>query len=166
MGTTRSRCKTASSAVYNSHMDTRVPLTPYILMALALVGLGITGYLAYFQYLNLVPSCAIGGCEVVLTHWSSKPFGVPFSYIGLLYYAHMLGLAIVLATDPRGRGVRWAVLAYAGIGLGLSLCFELWQFFVIGAMCIYCAMSAATNLLLTTTAAWHYRTNRNDDQTS
>ena len=140
-------------------MQTKPPLAPYILLALAMVGLGITGYLSYFQYLNLIPSCAIGGCETVLTHWSSKPFGVPFAYIGLLYYAHLLGVALLLAIDPRSLGMRFVAVVYSGIGLALSIGFELWQFFVIDAMCIYCGMSAATTLLLFITAVWHWRKN-------
>src|SRR6185369_5665161 len=98
-------------------MDTKLPLAPYILLALAMVGLGITGYLAYFQYLNLIPSCAIGGCEIVLTSAQSKFFGVPWSYIGLVYYAYMLCLSALLILDPKSFGLRLGALLYTGIGL-------------------------------------------------
>lgn len=135
--------------------------TPYLLMALAMVGLGITGYLSYFQYLNLIPTCAIGGCEIVLTSVHSKFFGVPWSYIGLVYYAYMFALSILLAIDPRSKGLRLGALAYAAVGV----CYSTWAIFyiqltVIGALCQYCAMSATTTLLLFLTALWHFRATR------
>ncbi len=98
-------------------MDTKPPLGPYLLLALAMIGLGDTFYLSYFQYLNLIPSCAIGGCETVLTSEYSKLFGVPWSYIGLVYYAYMFCLAILLCIEPRSKALRLGALAYTGIGV-------------------------------------------------
>ena len=142
-------------------MDTKISLSPYVLMALAFVGLGITGYLAYFQYLNLIPSCAIGGCEIVLTSVHSKFFGVPWSYIGLVYYAYMFCLALLLVVDPRSRGLRLGALVYTGVGV-LYSCWAIFyiQLSVIHSLCQYCAMSAATTLFLFAVAVWHGRTNR------
>ena len=142
-------------------MDTRVPLAPYVLLALSMIGVGITAYLSYFQYLNLIPSCAIGGCEIVLTSPQSKMFGIPWSYYGLVYYVYMLGLSLMLAIDPYSKALKLGALVYTGIGLTYSI----WAIFyvqlsVIGAVCEYCAMSAATTLGLFITAVWHWRTTR------
>ena len=139
-------------------MPAKPPLTPFILLALALVGLGDTFYLSYFQYLNLIPSCAIGGCETVLTSEYSKLFGIPWSYIGLVYYAYMLCLSVLLIIDPTSRGLKLGALAYTGIGVLYSA----WAIFyiqlsVIGALCQYCAISAFITLLLFITAVWHWR---------
>jgi len=133
-------------------------LTPWVLVALALIGLGITGYLAYFQYLNLIPTCAIGGCELVLTSVHSKFFGVPWSYIGLVYYAYWLCLAILVTVEPTSKALRLGVLAYATVGV-LYSCWAIFyiQLSVIGAVCQYCAMSAVTTLALFITALWHWR---------
>lgn len=136
-------------------------ITPYLLMAAAMVGLGITGYLSYFQYMNLVPTCAVGGCEVVLTSPQSKFFGVPWSYIGLVYYGYMLALSVLLAIDPRSKGLRLGALAYTGAGVLYSA----WAIFyvqlsVIGALCQYCSMSGLTTLALFGAALWHYRSTR------
>lgn len=135
-------------------------LTPYLLIAGAFIGIGDTLFLSYYQFMNLIPSCAVGGCEIVLTHELSKFFGIPFSYIGLVYYLHMLGVAILLAIDPHSKGMRLGALLYTGIGLGLSIVFELLQFFVIGAMCLYCGISAVTTLFLFVVALWHFVTTR------
>jgi uncharacterized membrane protein len=140
-------------------MDTKPPLAPYLLLALALIGLGDTFYLSYFQYLNLIPTCAIGGCETVLTSEHSKFFGVPWSYIGLVYYVYMFCLAILLAIEPRSKALRLGALAYTGVGVLYSV----WAIFyiqlsVIGALCQFCAISALTTLALFVVAVWHWRT--------
>ncbi len=139
-------------------MPTKPALAPFVLLALAMVGLGITAFLSYYQYNNLIPSCAIGGCETVLTSPQSKLFGLPWSYYGLVYYIYMLCLSLLLIIDPQSRGLRWGALVYTGIGVLYSS----WAIFyiqlsVIGAICEYCAMSAATTLLLFITSVWHWR---------
>jgi uncharacterized membrane protein len=139
-------------------MPTNPPLAPYILLALAMVGLGDVFYLSYFQYLNLIPTCAIGGCETVLTSEYSKFMGVPWSYIGLVYYAYMLCLAALLAIDPTSRGLKLGALAYTGVGVLYSV----WAIFyiqlgLIGALCEFCAISAITTIGLFITSVWHYR---------
>ena len=135
-----------------------MPLGPFFLIALALVGLGDTLYLSYFQYNNLLPSCALGGCEIVLTSPQSKFFGIPWSYIGLVYYAYLLGLALLLAIDPRSRGLKIGALIYTGIGLAYSV----WAIFyiqlsVIGLLCEFCTISAILTLLAFAAALWHWR---------
>ncbi|MDE2071635.1 MAG: vitamin K epoxide reductase family protein [Patescibacteria group bacterium] len=133
-------------------------ITPSILLALALIGLGDTLYLAYFQYLNLIPTCAISGCEQVLTSVYSKFFGVPWSYIGLVYYVYALALGVLLTIEPRSRALRLAALAYFGTGV-LYSCWAIFyiQLGLIHALCQYCALSALTTLALFITSLWHWR---------
>lgn len=139
-------------------MNNRLPLAPYILLALAMIGLGDTLFLSYYQYLNLIPSCAIGGCEVVLTSAYSKFFGVPLSYIGLVYYGYLFCLSWLLIIEPRSFALRFAMLAYTGIGLAFSIYFEGYiQAVLIGALCMYCAISAITTLAAFGTSVWHWR---------
>lgn len=142
-------------------MKEKLPLAPYILLALAMIGLGDTLFLSYYQYLNLVPSCAIGGCEQVLTSAYSKFLGVPLSYIGLVYYAYLFCLSVLLIIEPRSWALRFGTLVYTGIGLVLSMYFEGYiQAYLIGAICMYCATSAATTLLAFGTSVWHWRSSR------
>ncbi len=114
----------------------------------------------YYHLLGVVPGCALKGCEIVLNSpytMIGGPLGLPFAYAGLFYYLYMLALGILLAVDPHSKGLRLGVLLYTGLGLVLSLCFELFQYFVIGALCMYCGISAATTLLLFVIAVWHWR---------
>ncbi len=141
-------------------MQPKVLLTPFWLIAATLIGLGDTLFLSYYQHLGITPGCAIGGCEIVLSSVYSKFMDVPLSYIGLVFYLYMLALAIVLAYDPFGKGTRFAILAYTSIGLLLSIGFEATQIFVIHAICLYCALSAFTTLVLFALAILHWRSSR------
>jgi uncharacterized membrane protein len=133
-------------------------LTPYILVALAFIGIADTFYLSYFEYMNLIPSCAIGGCEIVLTSVYSKFLGIPLAYYGLVYYVYMLALAILLSMDESSKALARAAFAYTAIGVLFSAFFEFYiQGMLIGAYCMYCAISALTTLALVITAGWHWK---------
>lgn len=139
-------------------MKRKIPLGPFWLIALALVGLGDALYLSYYQYLNLVPGCAIlNGCEQVLSHPLSKFFNVPLGYLGVVYYGYLLGLAFLLAFEPRSAALQWGMLAYAAIGLLCSIAFEFIQVSIIGAVCMYCAISAVITLFVFIAAISHVR---------
>lgn len=142
-------------------MQTKPLLAPFYLIAATLIGVADTLFLSYYHILNITPSCAIGGCEIVLTSPYATPWGiVSLSYVGLVYYLYMLCLAALLAYDPRSKGLRLATLLYTGFGLACSIFFELFQFFVIHALCMYCAISALTTLILFCLAVWHWRSTR------
>jgi uncharacterized membrane protein len=136
-------------------------LTPYITLALAMVGIGDTLFLSYYAFINVIPGCALKGCEIVLSSPYSHVLGIPMAYLGLVYYTYMFALAILLMIEPQSRALRLGALVYTGIGLALSLVFEFYiQLGIIHALCMYCAISATTTLLLFATAVWHWRTTR------
>lgn len=142
-------------------MEQKVALAPFFLIAVALVGLGDTLYLSYFQYLNLVPTCAIGGCETVLTSVHSKFFGVPWSYIGLVYYVYMLCLATLLVVEPYSKVLRWGAVLYTWVGVAYSAWAVFYiQLTLIGALCQFCAISALTTLVLFSVSVWHLRSSK------
>ncbi|MBX4191898.1 hypothetical protein KW798_00195 [Candidatus Parcubacteria bacterium] len=141
-----------------------MPLQPFILIALALIGLGDTLYLSYYQYLNLIPTCALGGCEQVLTSVYSKFFGVPLSYVGLVYYSYLLCLSLLLAWEPQSRALRTGVVLYTGIGFVLSMLFIFYiQLTLIGALCLFCAVSAAVSTFAFATILWLLNSRRTAD---
>ena len=137
--------------------EEKIYLTPFWLIAATFVGLGDVFYLAYYHLLGIIPGCALKGCEIVLTSAYATPLGIPFAYIGVFFYMYMLGLAILLVIDPTSKGLRFGVLSYTTIGLMCSIGFELFQYFVIGALCMYCGISALTTLFLFIIALWHWR---------
>lgn len=142
-------------------MQPKIFLAPYYLMSAAFVGIADTLYLAYFHLMGATPGCVIlNGCEKVLTSAYSKVFDVPLAYFGLVFYVYMLALAVLLAIDPVSKGLRFGLVAYTTIGLLFSIGFELFQYFVIGALCMYCAISALVTLVLFGLAMWHVRSIR------
>ena len=137
-----------------------MPLAPYFLIALAMIGIADTLYLSYSVFTNTAPTCLLAGCEKVLASEYSKIFGVPLSYIGLVYYVYMLGLSILLAIDPRSFGLRLGVLLYSGVGVLMSVVFIYIQGMIIGAFCQYCLISALLTVLLFIAALRHFRSAR------
>ncbi len=137
-----------------------MPLAPFYLIALALVGIADTLYLSYNEFMDTAPSCLLAGCDVVLAHPLSEFLGIPLSYWGLVFYVYMLGLAILLAAEPRSKALSWGALLYTGIGLLSSAAFVYIQGFIIGAFCQYCLLSAIITVGLFSVALWHNRSSR------
>ena len=136
-------------------------LTPYYLLALALIGIANTLYLSISVYTGAPPSCVLEGCEVVLASVYSKWFGIPLAYIGLMYYVYMLCLAALLAFDPYSKGLRFGAVLYTGVGFLYSLHAVFYvQMILIGAYCQYCLISAVLTALLFGTALWHFLVTR------
>lgn len=108
------------------------------LVVLALVGIGIAGYLTYVHYRGLSPICAINaGCEKVQSSRYAKVGGVPVPLIGLVGY-----VAILASLFVRGE---WARLATAGMALGgfaFSVYLTALELFKIHAICQWCVGSA------------------------
>src|SRR3989344_4188994 len=123
-------------------------LAPSLLLALALIGISTTLYLPSSVYSGAAPACLLEGCEKVLASEYSKTFGIPLSYLGLVYFIYLLGLAVLLLADPRSHGLRWGAVLYTGFGV---LYFAHAVFYVqavlIGAFCQYCIISAIVTLL-------------------
>jgi uncharacterized membrane protein len=112
---------------------------------LALVGVGIAGYLTYIHYAGLQPFCVggHGACERVQSSPWSELAGIPVAVLGLAGYVAIL-LSLVLPEDP-GRSAA-ALLSLVGAG------FSAWLTYVeiakIEAICQWCVASAVIMGLL------------------
>jgi uncharacterized membrane protein len=138
-----------------------ISLAPYVMLALALIGMADAFYVARASYLGQpLREIIIEGANTVLNSPYARIFGVPLSYLGLVYYSFMFGLAALLAFDPRSRGLRAGALIYTAMGVCSSIYFMYLQINYIRAVCIYCLFSAITTLLLFIAAAWHLSVTR------
>lgn len=136
-------------------------LTPFWIIASALVGIADTLYLSWNHLMGTMPSCSlVEGCSIVLTSPYAFVFGEPLAYFGLIYYIYLLGLAILLAIDPYSRGLTPGMLVYAAIGLISSAVFVYMWIFLIHALCIYCVISAVTTAVVFALALSHFRATR------
>lgn len=132
---------------------------PYVLLALALVGIAVAFYDAYQLYNGDALWCPppINGCNEVANSPYARIFNLPVGYFGVVYYTYMFGLAALLAFDPFSRGLRLAALGYSASGVCFSIYFMYLQIAFIHAFCIYCLISAVTTLLLLVAALSHFR---------
>jgi uncharacterized membrane protein len=106
---------------------------------LALVGIGIAGYLTWIHYAGLDPVCVGGGggCERVQSSRWAELAGVPVAVLGLAGYVGIL--ASLALPEDQGAPVA-AFLALVGCG------FSVWLTYVeiakIEAICQWCVASA------------------------
>jgi uncharacterized membrane protein len=137
---------------------------PYVLLALALVGIAVAFYDAHQLYNGQALWCPppINGCNEVANSPYARIYNLPVGYFGVVYYMYMFGLAALLAFDPFSRGLRFAALVYSALGVWFSIYFMYLQIAFIHAFCIYCLVSAVTTLLLFVTALSHVRAKRTD----
>jgi uncharacterized membrane protein len=105
--------------------------------ALAVVGIGIAGYLTYVHYEGIEPSCTTGGCAKVQASEYSELAGVPVATIGLIGYLTVL--ASLLVPGELGRA---ATALVALIGAGYSGYLTYLELAVIDAICQWCVASA------------------------
>jgi len=140
----------------------KVFYAPYIMFALALVGIGAAFYDAYSIYNVQALWCPppINGCNEVANSPYARIYNLPVGYFGVVYYMYMFGLAALLAFDPFSRGLRFGALAYSALGVCFSIYFMYLQIAFIHAFCIYCLLSAVTTLLLFIAAISHFRATR------
>jgi uncharacterized membrane protein len=115
------------------------------IVAVALAGLAVAGYLTYVHYAGLRPLCLSGGggCETVQTSDYAKLGGVPVALLGLLGYGAILG-SVLLPDDvgvPAGAGL-------ALIGFGFSAYLTYRELFTIEAICQWCVLSAVLMTVL------------------
>jgi uncharacterized membrane protein len=108
------------------------------LIVLALVGIGIAGYLTWVHYEGLSPICAINeGCEKVQSSRYAKVGGVPVPLIGLVGY-----VAIFASLLVRGEAARLATAGMAIGGFVFSVYLTSLELFEIHAICQWCVGSA------------------------
>jgi uncharacterized membrane protein len=112
---------------------------------LALIGVGIAGYLTWVHYAGLEPVCVGGGggCERVQSSPWSELAGVPVSLLGLIGYLAIL-VSLVLPEDL-GRSAA-ALLALVGAGFSAWLTYV--EIVKIDAICQWCVASAVVMGLL------------------
>jgi uncharacterized membrane protein len=123
------------------------PLIPL----LAVLGLGVAGYMAYIEITHVAAVCGpVGECNVVQTSQYAQIAGIPVAILGLLFYLATL----VLWTVQRSGTGRWAqpaALALLGLslfGVIFSIYLTVLELFVIHAICMWCLSSALITMLI------------------
>jgi uncharacterized membrane protein len=106
--------------------------------AVAAIGLGVAGYLTAVHYAGGSPVCAIAhGCATVQQSDYAALAGVPVALLGLIGYAAIL-IGLVVDSEP----ARLATAFLALVGAGFSAWLTYVEVFTLGAICIWCVVSA------------------------
>lgn len=134
-----------------------------IIIMLGVVGLIDSIYLGSHAATDTALFCDIGagldGCNQVAQSPYSRPFGIPLAYLGIFFYALLIGAGLVTFFKHH-RYLHQALLAVAGIGALFSVVFLYIQFVLIKALCVYCLVSAAVAFLALGVAYWLERRHR------
>lgn len=118
-----------------------------IIIFFSTLGLIEAGYLSYKHYTGGVVPCSVTrGCEAVLSSQYSEIFGIPISFLGMLFYATVLVLAVNIF-DGKARAFIFLFII-SSIAFAVSLVLVYLQFFVIKAVCAYCLTSAGLSTII------------------
>lgn len=109
-------------------------------IVLAVLGIGVAGYLTYVHYADLDPVCVGGGggCAIVQASDQSKLVGIPVALLGLLAYITLLACGLLRTETARMLA---ALTALVGFGFSAYLTYE--SVTVIEHTCQWCLMSLA-----------------------
>ena len=115
-----------------------------VAIVLAVIGLGVAGYLTYIHYEGIKPVCGLGGdCEKVQTSEWAYLAGVPVALLGLIGYVVILA---TLFSEREEALVAGALVALVGFGFSAYLTYR--ELFTIDAICPWCVASAVIMTLL------------------
>lgn len=115
------------------------------ILALALIGIGVAGYLTYVHYEGFKVQCPLGGdgCRTLQGSRYAKLDGVPVAVLGLAGYVGILGSLAL-----RGEFGRVAGFAIALIGFGFSMYLTYGELLTVKAICQWCVSSAVIMTVL------------------
>jgi uncharacterized membrane protein len=126
------------------------------ILLLAFCGLADSAYIAQHEASGTPLLCniqSLTGCNIVANSPYTHLFGIPLAEYGVLFYGILFVLAaleLVLFDQLLRRMLQ--LLAVAGVAA--SLYFSFVQVFLIGALCIYCDISAGIALLVLVLASF------------
>ena len=121
---------------------------PIVFILASFLGFLEATYLTVEHYLGVIPPCSvINGCEKVLTSPYAAVGGVPVALAGAIYYVAILLLTLVYL-DTGNERLMVAAARLTPVGFLGSLALVYLQVFVIGALCLYCLVSAGLSAVL------------------
>ena len=106
---------------------------------LALIGVGVAGYLTWVHYAGLEPVCVGGGggCEKVQSSRWAELAGIPVAVLGLAGYVAILA-SLALPEEPGSMAAAFLSL----VGFGFSAWLTYVEIAKIDAICQWCVASA------------------------
>jgi uncharacterized membrane protein len=122
-----------------------------LIPGLSLVGLVVSGYLAFVEVQQVAAVCGpVGDCNAVQQSEYARLFGIiPIGVMGVVAYAVLLGLGLWGWRDEsRAKQLAPLIFGLALVGTLFSIYLTYLEPFVIGAVCMWCLTSALVITLL------------------
>ncbi|KKQ67354.1 MAG: Vitamin K epoxide reductase [Candidatus Daviesbacteria bacterium GW2011_GWA2_38_24] len=115
-----------------------------LIFVLSIIGLFVSGYLAYEYSLPTSINCPIGGqgCDIVRNSNFSKFLGISVPYLGVIYYLGVAAAAILLVERPFNNFLKKGFFLFALSGFLFSIYLTYLEAFIINAYCFWCIISA------------------------
>jgi uncharacterized membrane protein len=131
-------------------MTSRSTLTRRVMIALAVLGLFVAGYLLVSHYSEANVLCVEGGgCDRVRQSIYSEVLGMPVALLGVLGYLLILGTLILEETNSEwAAAAPLLVFGLTLVGVLYSAYLTYLELFVILAICPYCVTSAVVMVAL------------------
>ena len=123
------------------------------LLAMALAGVALTGYLSYSHWADgALLYCTQGSaCALVQSSRWSTLLGVPTAFWGFLTYCALAIIAATVKAPVRHWRSSWIL---ATVGISVSIYLTAVSVFIIKATCAYCLASFALVTAIFTLVAW------------
>lgn len=142
----------AVTILYIRDRETKILHGPaWIIPVLALIGLGVAGYMSYVEITRTDAICGpLGDCNTVQDSVYAQIFGVPIGIIGIFGYLGILAVWLVQTYGPtnlRTLATR-SLWAMGWFGILFSIYLTFLEPFVIGATCAWCLSSAVVMTLI------------------
>lgn len=137
------RSAPASNRKARPGTDVRHPRPDWASLALAAVGMLISGYLTYVAFAESPPAlCSEGsGCDLIQQSRWSRLFGVPIALWGFATYTLIAAAAVI----PTTRLQRWRRLwSLSLIGFAISVYLTVFGLVELQATCTWCMASLVT----------------------
>ncbi len=115
-----------------------------VLVALSLLGVGISGYLSWVKLTDTEAFCGgVGDCSTVQNSIYAYLLGIPVAYLGLLCYLGLLALALYnrWKQPERGSLPDLAFFALAAGGVAFSAYLTYTELFLLREVCPWCVAS-------------------------
>ncbi len=112
---------------------------------LSVLGLGVSGYLAFVEATQAEAVCGpVGECNLVQASEYARILGIPVAFLGLLFYLTILAafIAIQLGYLPPTRRVITGLIGITFLGTLFSIYLTVVEIFLIKAICLWCLSSA------------------------
>lgn len=142
---------------------------PYILIVGSIIGL-LASFVLTVDTIELIKNpgvqlpCNINpfvSCTSVANTWQASVFGFPNSLLGIVAFAMLLAIGIMLYSGGRSKKPLWLLV---NLGTLAAIIFVMWFFYQsvynIGSLCIYCMIVwAVTWPIFLYTTIWNFKEN-------